>query len=162
MLFDLMKEKNIGVNSLRSSYISYWIPKINANQVQRISYLMRTSNNILYSSYLKKDEEEIKSIITTPTPTQEIKKEIPKLTPEQKQKYKTNRLEYNKKYYDIKKDVLLERAKENSKNNNWRRTVRDLRTGRKDAETSSKATIEKYKIKFDNIKNMYVSGLHPE
>ena len=161
MLYDLLKEKYIGVNSLQRSYVSYWVPKLNANQVQRLSYLMKASNHILYSSYLKKDEEEIKHT-TTPTITQEIKKEIPKLTPEQKQEYIKNRLEYNKKYYDIKKDVLLEKAKQNSKNNNWRRTIRDLRTGRKDAETLSKATIEKYIIKFDDIKNMYVCGLHPE
>ena len=56
MLYDLLSNKNIGVNSLRSSYLSYWIPKLNANQVQRIAYLMRTSPAMIYKNYLKKDE----------------------------------------------------------------------------------------------------------
>ena len=105
MLYDLLTEKNIGIKSLRSSCILYWIPKLNANQVQRVAFLMRTSGDIMYKNYLKKDEEEIKPI--TPIPKQlqqETKKEIKKLTPEQKQKYKKNRLEYNKKYYSNKKD----------------------------------------------------------
>ena len=57
MLYDLSKEKAIGVNSLRSSYASKWVPKCNANQVQRIAYLMRTSSKMLYSNYLKKSSE---------------------------------------------------------------------------------------------------------
>ena len=58
MLYDFLKNKNIGVNSLRSSYASYWLPKVNANQVQRIAYLMRTSAAMLYKNYLKKTNEE--------------------------------------------------------------------------------------------------------
>ena len=57
MLYDLLKEKAIGVNSLRSSYASQWVPKCNANQVQRIAYLMRTSPAMLYKNYLKKSSE---------------------------------------------------------------------------------------------------------
>jgi hypothetical protein len=57
MLYDLLKEKSIGVNSLRSSYASHWLPKCNANQVQRIAYLMRTSAAMLYKNYLKKSDE---------------------------------------------------------------------------------------------------------
>ena len=53
-----MKDKNIGVNSLRSSYASYWLPKCTANQVQRIAYLMRTSPAMLFKNYLKKSKEE--------------------------------------------------------------------------------------------------------
>jgi hypothetical protein len=48
MLCDLLKDTNIGVISLRSSYASYWIPKSNANQEQRIAYLMRTYPALLY------------------------------------------------------------------------------------------------------------------
>ncbi len=41
---------------MRSSYASYWVPKLNANQVQGVSFLMRTSAAMLYKNYLKKDE----------------------------------------------------------------------------------------------------------
>ena len=54
MLYDLLSDKNIGVNSLRSSYASYFLPKGNANQVQRIAYF---SPAMLYNNYLKKSNE---------------------------------------------------------------------------------------------------------
>ena len=108
MLYDLLTEKNIGINSLRSSYISHWVPKLNANQVQRVAYLMRTSGAMVYKNYLKKDEPtSIPTLKTTLTTTQPEPKKIVKLTTEQKQKYKRNRLEYNKNTVILKKMFYL-------------------------------------------------------
>jgi hypothetical protein len=132
MLYDLLKEKSIGVNSLRSSYASYWVPTCNANQVQRIAYLMRTSSKMLYSNYLKKSsepneqDETPKTIQQTTTP-----KNIIKLTNEEKEEYNNNRKDYHKKYYENKKDVLLEKARENDKAKYYLRIVRELNQNKK-------------------------------
>ena len=162
MLYDLLKDKNIGVNSLRSSYASYWIPKLNANQVQRIAFLMRTSASMLYKNYLKKDE--IKEEESQPQQQQKItrnepKKEIIKLTPKQKEEYDNNRAEYQKKYYEKRKEELLERAKLNDKEKYYLRFVRELNQNKKDFETMKPATIEKYKIKYDDKTKQYISLL---
>ena len=76
MLYDLLKDKNIGVNSLGSSYLSYWIPRCTANQVQRIAYLMRTSPAMIYKNHLKKDEIQEEEPQQQTTPTKEMKKEL--------------------------------------------------------------------------------------
>ena len=160
MLYDLMKDKNIGVNSLRSSYASYWLPRCNANQVQRMAYLMRTSAAMLYKNYLKKtneepeEEEPPKTAPQTTTPNTIIK-----LTPEEITKYKQDRRDYYKQYYETKKNVLLERAKENDKNKYWMRIVREIRQGKKDIDDMKPETIEKYKIEWDRKKNEYISLL---
>ena len=159
MLYDLMKNKNIGVNSLRSSYASYWLPRCNANQVQRMAYLMRTSAAMLYKNYLKKTNEESEE--ETPKTTQQTitSKTVIKLTPEEITKYKQNRRDYYKQYYEKKKGELLEKAKINDKANYYKRAIRDLRSGRKDIEDMKPETIEKYKIEWDRKKNEYISLL---
>ena len=163
MLYDLMKDKNIGVNSLRSSYASYWLPKCTANQVQRIAYLMRTSPAMLYKNYLKKTKEESEEEEPPKRAPQTITpKTITKLTPEEKQKYKQDRRDYYKNYYETKKDVLLEKAKENDKNKYWMRIVREIRQGKKDVDDMKPETIEKYKIEWDRKKNEYISLLDPD
>ena len=160
MLYDLLKDKNIGVNSLRSSYASYWIPKLNANQVQRIAFLMRTSASTLYKNYLKKDEiKEESQPQQQKTTKNEPKKEIIKLTPKQKEEYDNNRAEYQKKYYEKRKEELLERAKLNDKEKYYLRFVRELNQNKKDFETMKPATIEKYKIKYDDKTKQYISLL---
>ena len=58
MLFELVPDKNIGINPLRSIYTSHYLPKLNKNQINRVAFLMRTSFNILSTNYLKKNEEE--------------------------------------------------------------------------------------------------------
>jgi hypothetical protein len=58
MLFELVPDKNIGINALRSNYTSHYLPKLNKNQIHRVAFLMRTSFNILSTNYLKKNEEE--------------------------------------------------------------------------------------------------------
>jgi hypothetical protein len=157
MLYDLLKDKNIGVNSLRSSYASYWLPKVNANQVQRIAYLMRTSAAMLYKNYLKKTKEESEEEEKPKTIQQPTTPKTTKLTQQQKEEFKQNRKEYFKKYYETKKDELLEKAKANDKANYYKRAIRDLRTGRKDIEDFKPETIVKYEIKWDKKRNEYVS-----
>ena len=160
MLYDLMKDKNIGVNSLRSSYFSYWIPRCNANQVQRIAYLSRTSAAMIYKNYLKKDNEEPEEEETPKTTLQtSAPKTIIKLTPEEITKYKQDRRDYYKQYYEKRKGELLERAKISDKANYYKRAIRDLRSGRKNIEDFKDATIDKYKIEWDRKRNEYISLL---
>ncbi len=59
MLFELVPDKNIGINALRSIYASYWLPKLtkNKNEINRVAFLMRTSFNMLSTNYFKKNNE---------------------------------------------------------------------------------------------------------
>ena len=43
MLYELVPDKNIGINALRSIYTSHFLPKPNKNQINRVAFLMRTS-----------------------------------------------------------------------------------------------------------------------
>ena len=58
MIYELIPDKNIGINALRSIYTSHYLPKLNKNQINRVAFLMRTSFNLLSTNYLKKNEEE--------------------------------------------------------------------------------------------------------
>jgi hypothetical protein len=160
MLYDLLKDKNIGVNSLRSSYASYWVPKLNANQVQRVSFLMRTSAAMLYKNYLKKDEIKEEEPLQQTKINNEQKKEIIKFTPEQKEEYDNNRTEYYKKYYEKRKEELLNRAKINDKEKYYLRITRELNQNKKDFKKMKPETIEKYKIKYDDKTKKYISLLN--
>jgi hypothetical protein len=58
MLYELVPNKNTGINAFRSIYSSYWLPKLNKNQINRIAFLMRTSFNMLFTNYFKNNNEE--------------------------------------------------------------------------------------------------------
>ena len=51
MLFELVPNKNLGVNALSSVYTSNSLPKLNKNQINRVAFLMRTSFNMLSTIY---------------------------------------------------------------------------------------------------------------
>ena len=53
MLSEISEEKKIGVNSLRSSYVTNFFPKINLLKKERIAFLMRSSVQTLEKHYLK-------------------------------------------------------------------------------------------------------------
>ena len=55
MLKDITKDKNIGVNSLRSAYVSHYFNKLNKLQLERVAFLMRSSVGTLQNHYLKND-----------------------------------------------------------------------------------------------------------
>jgi hypothetical protein len=57
MLYELVLDKNIGINALRSIYTSYYLPKLNKNQINRVAFLMITSFNMLSTNYLKKNDD---------------------------------------------------------------------------------------------------------
>ena len=55
LLKEITKEKNIGVNALRSAYVSHYFNKLNKLQLERIAFLMRSSVGTLQNHYLKND-----------------------------------------------------------------------------------------------------------
>jgi hypothetical protein len=61
-LYELVPDKNIGINALRSMYTSFFLPKLNKNQINRVAFLMRTSCNMLSTNYLKKMKKMKKQI----------------------------------------------------------------------------------------------------
>jgi hypothetical protein len=62
MLYELVPEKNLGVNALRSIYTSHYLPHLLKYQINRVSFLMRTSFNMLSTNYLKKMKKKKKQI----------------------------------------------------------------------------------------------------
>ena len=47
----------LGVNGLRSSFISYWLPKLNKLQAERVAFLMRSSVSTAQTHYFKQVDE---------------------------------------------------------------------------------------------------------
>ena len=52
-LADIVPNKNIGIDVLRSAFVSYYFPKINNRQRQIMKIRMRTSTDVMLRSYLK-------------------------------------------------------------------------------------------------------------
>lgn len=50
---DLLNNKNMGIDGFRSSFVSYYLPKMNNNQKTIMSIRMRTSIGIISRSYFK-------------------------------------------------------------------------------------------------------------
>ena len=50
-LYELVPDKNLGVNGFRSSYYTYWYYKINKNQLDRAAFFSRTTVNNSSNNY---------------------------------------------------------------------------------------------------------------
>ena len=180
LLNKILDEKKIGINALRSAYLSYYYPKCNKLQKERIAFIMRTGDRNININYLKNngEVEDIilnKSIdpeegkITLLKHTKDIKEKINKLyepvietrakriTNEQRAAKREEKNEYLKKYYEANKTKVSEKAKINSVNSYGRRLCRELNNNVIDFKNMKPETIAKWKIKF--INNEYVSEL---
>ena len=151
----------LNINSFRSAYISYWLPKLNKIQKDRVVAYMRTSDKMTELNYFKQfetdDKEEI--IINETKPEQEteikIKPRQPRLTNEQKKERRDKKNNYYKNYYEENKDKMIEKAKENSRANYGARIIRELNNNSKDISTVQKKTLEKWKIKYNEKTKLY-------
>jgi hypothetical protein len=167
MLYDITKDKNIGVNALRSAYVSYYFNKLNKLQLERVAFLMRSTVGTLQNHYLKKEgstldepEPEIKQKIKIEP---EIKQKI-KIEPEIKQKKLTDeqrdilyikKNDYLKEYYIKNKEILLNKANEHSKNNYGNRLIRELNNNTINFKNMRAETVEKWNIKFNTKSKLY-------
>ena len=70
---DITKDKNIGVNSLRSAYVSHYFNKLNKLQLERVAFLMRSSVGTLQNHYLKNDVSLMDDDEPEPEPQQQQK-----------------------------------------------------------------------------------------
>lgn len=139
--------KNVGVNSLRSSYATYQDRnRMTINEKDALAKKMRTSRRYLETNY-------IKLLSNTPTPTPEIvfstKPAKTELNAYQKQ------LLRNKSYYDSNKETILKKQKEykNSipKENKARAKIIYYLNNDENYKNKIKPeTVEKYQIKFNN------------
>lgn len=133
-------KKNIGVNALRSSYISYIFknPCISYNQKDAIAKNMRTSIKQIDISYKKND---INEIIQEPIPLKPVK--IPK-----------TEKEIMKNYYDKAKDKIAIQQKQYRINRNippYRiKLLRKLNTDKDYIHKTTKIILDKYNIKLGN------------
>jgi hypothetical protein len=78
MLKDITQEKKIGVNSLRSAYVSHYFNKLNKLQLERLAFSMRSSSTTLQTHYFKKDVDLMQDEEPEPPPQQKIFNEINK------------------------------------------------------------------------------------
>jgi len=164
-LYDLVPDKNLGVNGFRSSYYSYWYYKLNKNQLDRAAFFSRTSPDTIINNYVKRiynnnsiQETNNNKIIEKPLKI-EVKTEIKapeiknkKLTDEQQQARHTKKKEYLNHYYESNKNVMLEKAKQNDKANYFLRYTRELKSNMIKWENIKPATIIKYKLHHENGK----------
>ena len=129
--------KNIGVNALRSSYISYKLknPCISYNEKEAIATKMRTSIKQIEQSYKKID---IDDNIEDAKPIKPVK--IPK-----------TEKEIMKTYYEKSKDKIAKQQKEYRQNRNipaYRiKLVRKLNNDNDYINKTTKAILDKYNIK---------------
>jgi len=122
LLKDITKEKNIGVNSLRSAYVSHYFNRLNKNQIDRIAFLMRSSPGTLQNHYLKKDVDLMQDEEPEPQQQQKILTEINKNVVETPLQQVENKIVVDEKL--IKKEVeptknkkLTEEQQEQRRNN---------------------------------------------
>ena len=156
---------------MRSSYVSYWFDKLNKLQLERVAFLSRTSVENMQTYYLKKDvryldedyQAEEPKIIQKPSNTRIILN-LPKenqrninLTDQQRDEKHENKKVYLNDYYALKRDILLERAKINSKQKYGQRLVRELNNNQLQIENLFQKTINKWGISYDDKLKKYVS-----
>jgi hypothetical protein len=154
MLYDLLPDKNIGVNALRSIYASYYMPKINTNQAKRLAFLMRSSVSVLTGSYVKKSNNSQPVITAQPEPRTEVEAEI-KNTPSKLR----DRKAYLKTYYEQNKEKIIDSIKANDKAKYNLRHVRELNNGVILWQNVRASTRKKYKLEYDEKNNKYISKL---
>jgi hypothetical protein len=154
MMSDLLPNKNLGVNAIRSIYASYWLPKLNKNQITRIAFLMRSSVSMLSTNYLKKTIDN-QSVITTQP--EQIRADVEQEIKETKKP--RDRREYLKNYYEQNKERIIESIKENDKKKYNNRFVRELNDGVILWRNTRASTREKYKLEYDEENNKYISKL---
>jgi hypothetical protein len=178
ILYNLIDAKNIGVNSFRSSYISYWYDKLNQEQIDRLCFIMRTSSKNMKTYYLKKDvkylEEDVDDNIDDNDNEQPQQKPKPIKTPlninlhteEQKinkvsdnkrvERHTTKKL-YLNDYYENNKEKILQQNKLNSKLNYGKRIARELNNNVMSFKSLQDKTVDKWKIKYNEETKLYYS-----
>lgn len=149
---NLIPKKNIGIDTFRSAFVSYYYPKFNNQQKNVLKIRMRTSTQLLLRSYLKvyHSEDVLAKVKIEPednivpagsqvaATTQEVaaKRDIGEQRKENFKKWYANE--------ENKKKILL---KQRDPQTYAKRYIRDLNSGKMDIGRVSEATIEKYRIK---------------
>lgn len=143
--------KNIGTNSIRSSYYTYKtdMEKLTTEQKKKIAETMRTSVKYLDEAYNKKLSN-----------SDDVKKEVIIINEREPIK-ETNRylqqLERNRKYYNENKEKVLERHKNNYENSDKeilkrKKILYYLNNDVEYINRIKKSTMEKYNIKEEDGK----------
>lgn len=156
ILYNIIDEKHLGINSFRSSYVSYWFKKLNKNQMERVAFFMRTSVSNCMNYYYKQDMKYLN--IIDDKSNEELIINIKK-NKEDKIKKRDEKKQYFNNYYEKNKDDLLERARQNSKNTYGKRIARELNNGSMLYESVQQKTIDKWGIKFNDETKLFYSEI---
>ena len=165
--------KNIGVNVLRSAFVSYYFPRLNNRGRKILRVKMRTSTDIILRSYLKiydsslngnKKESKGKEIIISESREGKNKK---KVNNERRIVGKIDLKEKHiKKIHTLRKKIFKKWFRINEKREEFLKTqrhpetyakryVRELNSGKKDYERLRGQTILLYKIRKNNEGKYY-------
>jgi len=188
MLKEITNDKNIGVNSLRSAYVSHYFNKLNKLQLERVAFLMRSSVGTLQNHYLKNDvslmddepepqqqqqqkilteinknyvidEKPLIKVVEQPLIKQVEKTKNKKLSDEEQKIKHENKKEYLREYYSKNRNEINKINTENSKDKYYIRLVRELNNNVIKFENMRAATVEKWGIKYNKDKKLYYSTL---
>jgi hypothetical protein len=161
-LRNILNNKNICVDGLRSAFVSYYLPRMNNTNRKITAHRMRTSIEIMHRSYFKnvynsldnscKAKIEIKEAIP-----EEIKEAIPIKTKKEIGKEAWVRW-YAK---DINKELHRERVKKSGNNpkSYAKRMVRELNANKITFNSIKQSTIDKYSIKKNDNEGKYYTDL---
>ena len=171
LLKDITKDKNIGVNSLRSAYVSHYFkndvslmddePEPEPQQQQKI--LNEINKNVVETPLKFKDdiinEKSLIKVVEQPLIKQVEKTKNKKLSDEEQKQRHENKKEYLREYYSKNRNEINKINTENSKDKYYLRLVRELNNNVIKFENMRAATVEKWGIKYNKDKKKYYSTL---
>lgn len=145
---NLIPQKNIGIDTFRSAFVSYYYPKFNNQQKNVLKARMRTSTQLLLRSYLKvyQSDDVIAKVKIEPAenivpvaPTNNTAPVMREIGEQRKENFK--------KWYANEENKNKILVKQRDPQTYAKRYIRDLNSGKMDFARLSQATIDKYKIK---------------
>jgi hypothetical protein len=145
---NFIPKKNIGIDTFRSAFVSYYYPKFNNQQKNVLKMRMRTSTDLLLRSYLKvyEDPEMLKKIKIEPVDDNEVT-EATIMNIQGVKDIKQNRKENFKRWYEDEENKKKIKEKQRDPTTYARRYIRELNSGKMDYDKLTDETKEKYKIR---------------
>lgn len=156
---NIIPKKNIGIDTFRSAFVSYYYPKFNNQQKNVLKIRMRTSTQLLLRSYLKVyQSDDVLAKVKIEPVENIVLSAVQVAAPGGIRDIGEQRKENFKKWYaneENKKKILL---KQRDPQTYAKRYIRDLNSGKMDIGRVSQGTIEKYKIKQNDEGVYYIEN----
>jgi len=154
----IIPTKNIGIDTFRSAYVSYYYPKFNNQQKNVLKTRMRTSTQLILRSYLKVYDgpKTFAKVKIEPIDEETITHNITNVNTDTTANIIELRKETFRKWYDNEENKNKTLEKQRNPTTYARRYIRDLNSGRMAYSKLTQATIERYKIKLGDTGVYYI------